>query len=298
MDVRKVFNFITVIGIWLNLHPHYDFKKKKVTTCKFCKIGVILKLLCLLVAHVVSLAGRLQFWYRKSNIILDVLSYMLFIIEGSTTALVLWMSAFGDLKKWEKFLSIALKQTSHKNYWRFIILNFFGQCFPIVLIAMNGWLWTDTMGFDTYKYYLIRDAETYHNYVWCFFYINLAINIKNEFKEVNNLLVDITRGMKSDQVINNLQVRFTKRNHWRVEVISQLTKRYQTLYEATESVNNTVGWVILFFMAHTVFVLLYLLYTSIWLLHQDMFKDGDITALLCMNAAVAISRMVKLYYYL
>lgn len=294
MNLRKVFTVINVTGTWLNLHPHYNVENGKVSTCFFCKISVVLKITCLLVVHIVSLNGRLEFWHKKGSVIINVLNLLLFVVEGGITVLLLWKSAFGNMKDWEKFFSVASKQTGRKSALRKFVLSFFlGQCFPIVLIVINGCIWTNTVGFSTYKYYLVRDVEMYHSYVLCFFYVNLVVSVQNELKGVNNLLSEIAKKMQTDQVDNDQQISFIKLNRSGDGDITQITKTYQNIYEATESINNIFGWEVLFFIGHAACATLKLLYTSVWLADQNVFQDEYKTPLHCMNAVMAISIMVN-----
>lgn len=294
MITQKLLHLICVMGAVLNFAPHYDLKNRKVCTSIYSKIGAIIKIACLLVVHVISLHGRLQYWYGKSSIILNILDVLLFAAEGAVTVLVLWVSAFGNLKDWEKFLTLAINKTYRKGELQKYLLFFFvAQLCPLALIAVNGWVWTNSIGFSTYKYYLIRDVELYHNYIFFFSYINMVMVIRSEFRDANNLLIDMVKGIKTKQVEDQGRFRLIRLNQWGIDDITRMATTYRTIYEATESINNIFGWEILFFMGHTACVMLNLLYTSVWLVDRDVFEDDDKAALLCMNAVMAISTTVR-----
>lgn len=257
-------------------------------------MGAIIKITCLLVVHVISMIGRLEYWYGKGSKIFYILDVLDFVTEGAITVLMLWISAFGNLKDWESFFSLGANKTNRKDELRKYLLVFvFAQCFPLALIAVNGWVWTNSIGFSTYKYYLIRDVGMYYTYICFFAYISTVIMVKNEFKEVNNLLVDMVRGLKTKQLGEEGRIRFIKLNQWRISDIAQLKTTYRTIFEITESINNIYGWQILFFMGHTASVLLSVLYISVWLVDKDMFEDDDRLALLCMNAVMFVSTTVS-----
>lgn len=138
----------------------------------------------------------------------------------------------------------------------------------------------------------------YHNYVFFFFYVNMVSNVANELKDANDFLIEVINGTNTKQARDSRKIKFIQLNSWSTDDITQLTKRYRTIYEATESINNIFGWEILFFIGHAATVLLNLLYTSVWLMDQDIFESDDITALLCMNAVVALSTTVRSYLIL
>lgn len=279
-----------MMGTWLNLHPHYDLEKGTVSTCIFCKISVILKITCLLVVHVASLNGRLEFWHNKGSLILNVLSVCLFTFEGAVTVVFLWMSTFGNMKDWKMFLSLVANQIVNKNAMKkYILLFFIGQCFPITLIAINAWTWVNTVGFSIYKFHLVRDVAMYHNA--CFFYINLVLIVKIELNKVNSLLNDTA--METEQTVNKRVVSYIKPNNLKVRDIVELSKTYRNIYEAIKSINNIFGWEILFFTGHAACELLKVLYTSIWFIDQDVMRDDYVTAVHFMNALIAVAITVS-----
>lgn len=294
MNLEKVFTAINVTGTWLNLHPHYNLENRKARTCIFCKFSVIIKITCLLVVHVISLNGRLEFWHRKGSLILNVLSVCLFVFEGAITILLLWMSTFGNMKEWEKVLSLVANQIYNKNSMKkFTLLFLLGQCFSIIIIIINGWTWVNTVGFITYKHHLVRDVVMYHNDAFFFFYINLVLIVKNDLKKVNNLLSHIVVGTKIEQTVIKRHVSSIKLENLKVTDIAELAKTYRSIYEATKSINNIFGWKILFFIGYATCVLLKVLYTSIRFLNQNAIRDNYVTAVHFMNALMAMSITVR-----
>lgn len=253
-----------------------------------------MKITCLIIVHIISLNGRLEVWNRKNSTILNILEVMLFAVEGGITVLVLWLSAFGSLKDWENFLALIIKQMFLKNKLRkFIVLFIVCMCFSTSLIITNGWIWATTIGFHNYKYYIVRDAEMFHNYAFFLFYVYIVVSVNNELKEVNDLLHEVVNGTEIKQEDNARKIIFIKLNHWSHNDMTQLTKRYRIIYEATESINTIFGWEILFFIGHAGVVLLNLLYGSVWLLDHGIFDDDETTALLCISAVVCLSTTVS-----
>lgn len=295
MLVQNMLNVCNKMGTWFNLQPHFSLKELKASTCIYCKIGTILKIIFLLLVHAISLKGRMLFWYRQSNLIMMVLEVFVFSFETSITIIILGISTYGKMKDWEKCLSFGAHTIFRKEYLRKQLIMFAViQCLLMVLTGINGWIWTETLGFNVYKYYIIRDLERYHTHMLFFMYVSLVYHIKGEFAAVNELLVDMVNKMKIKET-RPQSTEFIKLVHGSANDIRQISKVYRNMYDVMCSLNNIFGWQMLFLIGYASAAILNLLYTSVWLMEQNMCEDSsnDIGGPLLINAVVACSITVR-----
>lgn len=294
MYVEKFFDFLSILATWLSILPHYNVQKCKVWICTYCKICAILKIIVLLIVHVLSLYCKIKFWYNNTTIIMSILDVELSFIECSITILIVWRGAFGNLKDWKKCLSLITKQTSCKRgKWRVFVRFCVSQSIPVALIAISACFWTNIIGFDTYKYFIVGDVERYYNCALFFLYVTLVVQLRQEFIDINKLLVDMIKNMKGYVLDTKGPIKIIKLDNWTASGISEIAKTYLSVYELTRSINNIFGWQILLLIAHAVIVMLNFVYSSVWLAGQNAFEDSNVTVLLYVNITLTLWSMVS-----
>lgn len=297
MYLQNFFDVLSTLATWLSIQPHYNVQKCEVWICAYCKIGSILKILVLLIAQALSFYYRIKFQYNETVFIMVLFDIQLSIIECTITILIMWSSAFESLKDWKKCLFLITKQTSCKrSKWILLVRFFVSQGVPLVLLSINGCFWTKIVGFDNYKYFIIGDVERYYNCALFFLYVSFVIQARQEFKNVNNLLIDMTKHMNGEILNARGIVRVTKLHHWSASDISEVTKAYLNNYEFARSINNIFGWKVLLMVAHAVVVMLGLLYSSVWLSGQ-VYEDSNVTVLLYMNISLTLWSMVSRNFF-
>lgn len=291
MGLLIFFDVLSALATWFRVQPHYKIKTCEVWICQYCKLCAVLKITVLVVVHVMSLYCRIKSWYNSTTMIMYILDIVLSFVECSITILIIWRSAFGNLNDWKKCLPLMTKQILKKNnklklFSRFCII-------PLALTTISGCFWTNIVGFDTYKYFIVGDIERYYNSTLFFFYMTLIDQVRKDFRDLNSLLVDMTNNMKSRKLETKDPVRQIKVNPWTASCVIDISKAYLTIYEFTRSINRIFGWQILLLMAHAVIVMLNLLYSSVWLIGQKAFGESDVTVLLYVNITLTLWSMVS-----
>lgn len=281
---RTTLVIINKMGIWFDLHPHYDINKRKSSSCFFCKIGAILKIIIIIFLHIVSFIGRTETQYGTSKIMTFLNIIQVFTITPITIA-VLTCISFGDMKMWDKCLKLSASRILRLEVlWQFWLIFIFIQLYPTALIIGNLILYTNTFGFRVYRYFIIQDIIDYHGYMLFVYYAFLIYCVKKELQKISHKLIDIFKQEKKKKE----HVHYST-----TENIKLLRNRYVKVSETVKAINQLFGWQMLFLTGYSSTLILSLIYLSVWILDSGPLSRSNIYGPLIMNILLAFTVVVK-----
>lgn len=292
---ERLFRIVNILSFWLTLHPYYDMTTKTAFTNKWHKAVVVLKVIILLTIHSVSLIGRIHSFSENSSVIMICLDVVLFFIESFITTLVICMSTFGDIKKWDTILNFVKWKFMNCRYkWKYITVCFFILTFPLILIGIRSWLLTNMLGFKLYRFYISRELGSYFGHLQFMFCLYLVYHVRAGLKDINHSLLKIGKEMKIGvKVISNMTTPANLK-FLRAYNIAQLKQSYMYMQELVEAINAIFGLKLLFLMGYVVAAILNLLETSISLFarnkpsHSEVFGSVVVNGIACCGIMVII----------
>lgn len=294
--MSRIYHVINTLSFWLHLHPYYDMAKKKSLTNKWHKAGALLKIIILLSVYIISLNGRISNFSENSSVITICLDVVLFVIETSITTLIVGMSSFGDMKKWDRILNFVKWRVIYgRDKWKCLVSCACMQIFALLLIGIRSWLLTKVLGFNVYRYYIVRDIGSYHAQLQCVVYVYVVYHVRGGFREINQNLVDLRLGKEIEtdlEVISNtakpVNLKFSPTCN-----IALLKQSYMRMQKIVEAINAIFGWKILFLTGYVTASVLNLLYASVALFNGNKSVDSDeILGPLVINGILSCGIMV------
>lgn len=294
-SLSKLFSgkFSCILGV----HPHVNFDRTKAELCAFCRPLAILKIITMFIAEATFIT------MRSSNLdtgmattIWVVLEGFLFIMETGVTSSVLLASSFGSITEWNKIVEFLLRNKYFMQHvdTTFKLSIFLKMVVPLVYFVANGTLWILAIGFDQYRFYILRDLQRCYVHIAFVFYIFVIYLIKKGFEELNVQTEEVCRDicLQRKLKLNGLKS-FTKFKLRSVYDICKLSASYRVLCEVVDAVNNLFGWQCLFLIGQGSAVLLQSLYMLVNIVQNKVITEKG-NLLLFLNVINAVFVVVSI----
>lgn len=299
VTVGRIYHIINTLCFALHLHPYYDFGKKKTLTNIKHKTAAFLKIIIVLSVCIISLKGRISIFSENSSVITICLDVVLFVIETSITTLIIGMSSFGDMKKWDTVLNfVKWKVIDSGDKWKCIISCGCMQILALILIGIRSWLLTNVLGFNVYRYYIVRDIVSYHAQLQCVVFVYMVYHVRGGFRKLNQSLQDLDFGknVETDVEVMDNKVKPANLKFSPAYDVAKLRQLYMQMQEIVEAINKIFGLKILFLTGYVTASVLNLLYASVALFNRNRsVNNGEVVGPLVINGILSCGIMVNIY---
>lgn len=280
----------------LGITPHYNIITGKVWTCIMCKIVTVLEILALVIVKAMCFLPGSEFSGNKgSRVIWILLEIFLDGMEIGSTVSILVGGAFGSMGHWKNILQFCTNRSYFKNIpliFAVIIL------IPLITSVPGVYTWIAILGFETYKYNIVRDIQRYHALIAFLYNMLCLVMVKRGFKRFNDRLIQVINEVKTtDRILKQKKLKGTKIKLRTLFDIQRQYRSFGKLCEIVKGLNHSSGWHNLFNTGHSAALILRSLYLLVNLMESkanENSKTTDSTALLAISAALAFGIVVSI----
>lgn len=237
--------YFRIIGIWLNVAPHYKVVSGKINQCRYCKINASIKLILLLTVYYICVINyeykEIRYVQRYIDYLLDFVdSTFCFLMAGVTIA----KSAFGEKITYVNynanvdFIAGFLSRRKVTKQRSNVIFHCYVLIYAVIMfiIAVTESI---ILKFLTHIFFFIFFYYLFYTYtfIMAFAYIWNVLIIKRFYEDFNVYIHSINYYIKNGKITDTKLYLRSKRTVISHKINASL-KVYKRLLELVQSLNK------------------------------------------------------------
>lgn len=206
----------------------------------------------LIFGFITSVCGKQSFLfdsYLSTVKTIDQIANVFLTLASVTTSLLTVFlypnklhKLFQDIGMFDKILGKCSKKQTNLFWLSFLFI----QVMALLTISLDSWVWTSGLGYEMYKYYVVRDIQYYQVNVMVLFIFWFAMEIYYRYKLLNELLMKCIEELCQEGLyfssinLNRMERKINYKN------LKHISKLQNFLFDITNAFNGIFGIMILF----------------------------------------------------
>lgn len=233
------------------------------------KIIIIWFLIISMAAYVHSVLGKMSDLFKEFFFFIKLTDQASSFFLTLTVEIMIILNIFIFGNKFKNYLlnmvnldnKLKMELFLHgKAFWLYAAIV---ECSKVLIIGMDAYAWISTVGFETYKYYIIRGLQYYKLNINIFLVFWITLEIRKRFYIINTMLKNCLMDIVTDVSLNET-------GDGKPPVprqIKDLIRLHNQLCDILDQHNQIWGIVIMF---STIFMIIYIVQYTAILIHYSI----------------------------